>query len=865
MTVGNLRIELAIRNSDCMLCKLAQEADGDNRCRTAEGSHTADLLVVSKNPLGQRARKELTTYLERAGFDIARVAFTGATKCVTWETQANKTEMKACKPYLMDEIKFIKPSWVLCLGNEALYTVTGRSGITKWRGHVFPMSNIDNGESFAFDVMATISPASVYRNPGQKSGFESDLRFLFNRCYGKKTTSSSVPTPEQYVPVMNKVSLTRCVEFLNVSHAVSIDLETSGFDEFAPDARIITMSITAETKDDIKVFAIPLWHSTSPWRSIWRKVFDIICRVLEKIKRKVIAHNGKFDLRWMRQFGSGLKLTFDTMIAAHLLDENRPKGLKPLARELLDAPAWDISIGNSGDRPWYEDHKLKDILWYNALDTWYTYGLYKIFREQLLLSENRRQLKLFTNLMIPASNEFVEIERHGMFLDQEQAMTNVNIANSELKAIEDDLIELVPDNHPYIIRYKDGKIKDTGVNFNPSNFSKWWLFDHLELPVLARGKTKENGDPGAPSMAEAVMLELRERYPIADKLLRRTSIVKNIQFFTAYLNLVDDSSRCHTTFRLTGTSTGRTASGKADADKVTGIRANKIRGFNAQQVPRDPFVRGVWGAAPDHLFIEADYSQIELRLAAMSANEPTMLHLYATGQDIHTAMAMRMTGKPWHGGKCNCGGCVTQEERKKAKAVNFGFLYGMGWLKFISTAWLNYGVRVTESEAKAFRVSFFDQFPTLLKWHGRQRRLAHKYGRVSTPMGRVRHLPDITSTDEAVRAEAERQSINSPVQGFASDMALWSLVRLSEKFREHNLKTVPVGAVHDACNFEAPKNELAIVLPMIKDEMENLPLEEVFGVNMTVPIIADLKVGKRWGGAQELTTEQIYKWEGIPV
>lgn len=863
MSVGNIRIELAVRNADCMSCKLAQEADGDDRCRTAEGSHTADVLVVSRNPLGQRARKELTTYLERAGFDMSRIAFTGATKCVTWETQAGKTEMKACRPYLMDEIAFIKPSWVLCLGNEALYAVTGRSGIMKWRGHVFPMSGMDNGKSFTYDVMATISPASVYRNPGQKAGFEADLRFLFNRCYGKNITSSSIPTEDQYVPVMNKTTLKTCTEFLSQSHTISVDLETSWFDEFAPDSRIITMAITAETDDAIKVFAIPLWHRESPWRSSWRKVFTIICHVIEGAKRKVIAHNGKFDLRWMRHFGSRLKLTFDTMLAAHLLNENRPKGLKPLARELLDAPAWDIAIGNTKDRPWYDVHGLKDILWYNALDTWYTLGLYKIFRQQLI--ENPRLLRLFTRLMVPASNEFVEIERYGMFLDQEQAMTNRNIAQTQLTDIEQDLMQLVPDNHPYIVKYKDGRIKDTGVNFNPSNFSKWWLFDHLELPVLARGKPKEDGTPGAPSMAEAVMLELRERYPVADKLLQRTGLVKNIQFFTAYLELADENSRCHTTFKLTGTSTGRLSSGKADVDKVTGTRANKIRGFNAQQVPRDKFVRGVWGAAPGNLFIEADYSQVELRIAAMLADEPTMLHLYATGQDIHTAMAMRMTGKPWHGGKCDCGGCVTQEERKKAKAVNFGFLYGMGWLKFISTAWLNYQVRVTESEARAFRVAFFNQFPVLLKWHARQRRLAHKYGRVMTPMGRIRHLPDITSTDDGVRAEAERQAINSPVQGFASDMALWSLVRLSKKFRDQGLKTRPVGAVHDACNFEGPEEEIGIVLPMIKNEMENLPLEEVFGVNMTVPIIADLKVGTRWGGAKEITPEQIYNWEGIPA
>lgn len=847
--VGNPRIELAVRNADCMKCKLCQEAEGPDRCRTAEGSHTAELLVVSKNPLGGRARKEIGTYLERAGFNLDNVAFTGATKCLTWQTQAGKTEMKECRSYLTEEIKFIKPKWVLCLGNEALFTVTGRSGIMNHRGHIFPMVVGLGDEAVSYNVMPTISPASVYRNPGQKAGFEADLRYLYNRTKSRDLKKTE-PHEKDYLVVDTKANLKQCVEFLEVADEASVDLETSGFDEFAPDARIITMAITAVAGDDKRVFAIPLWHRQSVWRTAWRRVFAIINRVLERVK-KVIAHNGKFDLRWMHHFGSNLQLTFDTMLAAHLLNENRPKGLKPLAREILGAPAWDIKISNEKDRAWYDVHELKDILWYNALDTWHTHALYKYFREELI--KQPRVARIFKYLMIPASNEFVRVERHGMWLDQEQASTNKAIAESQLKDLEEQLMKLVPDIHPFIVKYKDGRIKDSGVNFNPSNFCKWWLFEYLKLPILARGKDKENGDPGDPSMAEAVMLELREEYPVANLLLKRTGLVKNIQFFTTYLELADDNSRCHTTFKLTGASTGRLSSGKADAEKITGSRANQIRGFNAQQVPRDPFVRGVWGAPKGWTFIESDYSQVELRVAAMIANEPTMLHLYATGQDIHMTMAMKMTGKPER--------LITGEERKMAKAVNFGFLYGMGWFKFIQTAWSNYQLRVTESAARAFRKAFFDQFPMLLPWHARQRRLAHQYGRVATPMGRLRHLPDITSTDKGVQAEAERQAINSPVQGFASDMALLAGVRLSKKFREMNLRTSLVGAIHDAVNFEAPDDELAIVLPLIKDEMENLPLQKLFGTDVTVPIVADLKVGSRWGGARPLTPDEVYNWK----
>jgi DNA polymerase I-like protein with 3'-5' exonuclease and polymerase domains len=197
--------------------------------------------------------------------------------------------------------------------------------------------------------------------------------------------------------------------------------------------------------------------------------------------------------------------------------------------------------------------------------------------------------------------------------------------------------------------------------------------------------------------------------------------------------------------------------------------------------------------------------------------------------------------------------------------VNFGFLYGMGVLKFIETAWSNYGVRVSEEESRAFREAFFGQFPMLLRWHARQRQLVSKYKRVESPLGRVRHLPDIDSPNQGVRSEAERQAINSPVQSFASDMALLSMVRITREFQRRGMRAHPIGTVHDAINWEVPEHEMAEALPLIKDGMENLPLRQQFGVNLDVPIVADLKAGFRWGGATELSVDQVYNWRGLPA
>lgn len=837
MSVGNPRIELAVRDPQCMSCKMHSQAEGADRCRTAEGNHEADVLIVSKTPFGNRSRKEMFTYLERAGFDPEELAYTGAIKCLVWDLTANKTDLKTCKSYLDKEIAFIKPKWILALGNEAMSSTAGKSGIMKHRGIIYTRKD-------GVKVMSTISPAMVYRNPGQKAGFEADLKYFYRMVNEQDHEEGLLPRTDQYHVVDNKEELHNLIDKLEWATEASVDIESTGFVEFSmPDNEnpaLVSLAVTLRWSnedypdDNLDVFAVPLFHPQSVWRSSWQRVLQLILRPLMRVKKR-LAHNGKFDCRWMTRFGEmDVTQTFDTLLAAHMLDENRAKGLKPLARTLLGAPPWDMDTKDLLHEP------IKDVLWYNALDTWHTYGLYRLFRKELI--DQPRIAKIFQHIMIPASNELIGVEQRGVWVDRPQLMKNWAEAQEKLDNIDLQLMEWVPDDLPY------------PVNFNTSNFLRWWLFDFLDLPVLARGKEKDDGSPGAPSVAEAIMLELKENpgHRVVDLLLERSKWQKYTSaFFSAYAEQLDENDRIHTTFKLHGTVTGRLSSGKGDEEKVTGKR--QTRGVNLQQVPRDAFVRGIFGAPPGSLFVEFDYSQVELRVAAFLAQEQAMLNLYATGQDIHMAMAMRMTGKPAH--------LVTKEERKKAKAVNFGFLYGMGWKKFISTAWANYGVRVTEEEAQAFRRTFFDQFPQLMAWHARQRRIAHKYGYVTSPIGRVRHLPDIRSAVKEVQNEAERQAINSPVQSFASDMCLWSMVLVSKKFKQMGLRAHPIGTVHDAVNYEIPEEEMTTALPIIKNTMQDLPLKRVFDVDLNVPIIADCKVGTRWGGALELTEQQVYDWD----
>lgn len=818
---------MPIRDAHCERCPLHSEAHGEDRCVIATSpSKPIRLLVVTKFPA---SRAKIAHILKTSGI-VEPFALTSAVRCRTWTLQPSKADIKACGHYLAQEIDALNPQWILTFGNEALLAVTGHSGIMKHRGKVYPTKRATES------AFGTLSPAMVEMQPGQEKGFRADLRLFASLLSGRqsqlypKVPYRRAQTPEDLEEMLTDMSM--------FAHGVSVDIESNAFDEFKPDSRIISISFTLWGKGDTDarmVWAVPLWHPQSWLRDRWQEELKIIGKILCDIPVRV-AHNGKFDGRWLNEFGVPITFTFDTMLAAHILDENRSKALASLAREELTVEDWKIKNTDLVNQP------LGRVLKYNAEDTLNTARLYFALRAQFI--ERPKLARLFKLLMMPASNLFMHVERTGIWIDRELLHKNWKIAKAELARIENELMAYVPDVLP---KHINGK----GVNFNPSHFMLWWLFEHLGLPVLQR-----SAKTGKPSMAEAVMFQLLEEHPVIALLMERTKWYKyDSCFFSAYDELMDSDDRMHTTFKLSGTVTGRLSAGKADETKV---QAKPQRGVNPQQVPRDRFVRGVIGAAPGCSLATADYSQVEFRLSAMLANAESVIDLYAAGKDVHLVMASRLTGKPEE--------AVLKEERKRAKWVNFGFIYGMQWRTFIDTVWRGYQIRVPEAEAKLARRTFFQTFPEFLTWHEKQRRFARENGFVESLIGRVRHLPNIRSTNRETRAEAERQAINSPVQSLASDMTLLSVLRVNEELRRKGYKARTIGTVHDEALYEIPNPELPYVLPIIHRTMEHLPLQRMFGVKLTVPIIANVKLSKHWdtdeegGELKELTVEEIYNY-----
>jgi len=730
------------------------------------------------------------------------------TNCVHCRPPENRTptnpEIRACKPYLDMEIAGVNPEYILCLGATAYKALFNKSGIMEARGSLIQK----DGRKY----FLTIHPAAALRQPRMAPFLEADIKKF------AEITRGMVPSEDEikwdYIDDMAK--LRSCFADLLASKEITYDFETSTKAD-PVNGYIYCLGITTEHH----TWSIPFNYIGSPWPpESEEKMMAVLKKVFTRKDAKYIAHNGKFDGKWfVTKGGFTVRQTFDTMLASHLLDENRLHGLKPLAKIYFNASNYEIAFPIKGlDGVSREEIRnfqpkakgvpdIKTLCRYNAYDTYYTRLCYLKFREEL--KEDKRLLTIFRRWTMPASNVLQRIELNGAYVDFEKYQEVMH----ELETKTDQLLKNLNE-------ISEHKVE----NWNSTQQVAKYLFEDLGLPVL------ETTDKGAPSTSgENVLPRLIDEHPVIQALLDYRENIKLQQFIASWGESMDKNHYMHPNFKIHGTVTGRLSCVEP----------------NLQQVPRDPLLRSLITAPEGWTLVEADYSQAELRIAAMLANEPTMKLAYQTGQDIHAKTASAVMGIP--------ADQVSKADRKKAKAVNFGFLYGMSAKKFKLYARDKYQVKLSDIEAKQFRAKFFELYPVLLNWHERQRQFVRKFKYVRSPLGRKRRLPEIDSPEKSVAAEAERQAINSPVQGTASDLCVFAMIRLSKEFGPEVFR--PIGLVHDATLSMVRNDRLYEIAARIKKVMEDMDtVEEVFGCKITVPIVADVKLGP-WGKGKDFENE----------
>ena len=798
---------------DCNLCAFSSPT-----CIWGAGPSKAKVMVVNSYATEQDEQEgaavmpsSLVERLRAIGLDPEKVYYTNAIKCACpWGTKYKVGDIKKCKKHLDKEIAEVQPTYVLVLGAQALKATVDGS-ITELNGVMVEKDGIK--------YMPSYSPGIVYRDPGKAPFVEKAMNNFKAMMEG-----SLEGLPELDIRLItNMRELKRAFHHLKDNNYLylSYDIETTGLVRFEDEVNLFGFG------NDQVQYIIPLEARYSPLRGArlaQRKLIRTCVNWLNRNAKALVAGNGKFDDLFLKyHFGVKPNITFDVVLASHILNENTPNGVKENAVLECNAPEWDVDKDLKTGK-YKTREKYQEYLTYLGYDIYYEYKLYKVFHKKL--KQDRALMKLFYHLYMPGIISYETVEEHGVFIYPQQFKQVRKHLEAERGAIEKSLLEMA--GHE--------------ANWNsPAQIQKL-LYEELKLPVI------ETTESGSPSTSEATLMQLRDKHPIVELILKYRGV--NIQishFIDGWINRMW-GRRLFPNFKLHGTVTGRTS----------------CTDPNLQQVPRDPIIRNLVGAPEGWSVVEIDYSQAELRIAAIMSGDETMKRIYQTGGDIHTHTYEMITGE-----KVSDDKYIKKEQRKKAKAVNFGFVYGMGWRKFKIYARDNYGVDLTDKEAEQWRERFFQAYHSLPKWHSKQRRIVQSMGQVRSPIGRLRRLPDIYSTDKSKRAEAERQSINSPVQGFGSDLTILGMSEIMGNAQYYDPdyvldkdKFFVIGTVHDATLFEVRNDYLMEFCPKAKHILEHpKALEDVFHFDTDVPIVADVAVGKSWGAGIELHMEEGGDWQ----
>lgn len=638
--------------------------------------------------------------------------------------------------------------------------------------------------------------------------------------------------------VLSKPDVEYLSEALYSCRTCVFDLETTGLDEFAVrggttnggyPARIPLASFTLPVTDDADVeptsWVLPLSHPESPWLGQWRKLYTRLMKIVRDENKPVVGHNIKFDVRWTTAH-TGVDLTdliwWDTMVGAHLEDENDSTKLKERAPRDFKVARWDdfdLSTPGAADRV-----PLFELGEYAARDTYYSWRLLEKQRRVMFLQadtdprdafepedvQNARIGRLATRCAMPTVSSLARMEQRGIKLDQEMCRDTL----AEEKTQADELMVQMVERYDM-----DAESAST---HSTSNWFKQWVDRACQAGDLRVISLTKNQNP---QWNKTVLGRLAlEGSEAAQLILDQRHHAKKAEFLQSWLDHCSPDGALHSTYHAGRVVTGRLSSSDVNAQQIT----KKLR---PMFIPREGFV-----------MVDIDYSQIELRVAAhVSACKP-MITAYNEGRDLHRLLAAQITGKlPAE---------VTDEDRQHAKAGNFGFLYGMSVGGFIEYAFSAYSVFFTEEEATRVRDAFFSTWDGLRAWHQKSVSRAQRFGQVTSPIGRVRRLPKISSPIEYHRSTAERQAINSPVQGFASDLMQMASASITGVLPGHSAVrgAYPVATVHDSLVLEVEADRWEELTDQCMDRMISLDTElKAMDCNFLVPLEADAIVGTRWG------------------
>ena len=607
----------------------------------------------------------------------------------------------------------------------------------------------------------------------------------------------SVVTPSviKYETLLEQQQLSKWLQKIQESQLVAVDTETTSLDYMVADLVGISLAVDAG-----EAAYIPFGHDYLgvPQQLLREDVLEAIKPILENSRIKKVGQNLKYDMSVLAQHGIDLKgVAFDTMLESYVLDSVATRhDMDSLAQHYLDIETTSFSdiAGKGASQLTFNQISLEQAGPYAAEDADVTLRLHQALWPQV---QAELPLKtLFQEIELPLIGVLSRIERTGALVDDTLLFKQSQELAERLAELETQAWELA------------------GEQFNlasPKQLAEI-LFTKLELPVLK--KTAK----GAPSTKEEVLQELALDYPLPKVLLEHRGLAKLKSTYTDKLPVMINPAtrRIHTSYHQAGTATGRLSSSDPNLQNIP------IRTAEGRRV-RQAFI-----APQGHKLIAADYSQIELRIMAHLSGDKNLLKAFELGQDVHRATAAEVFGVNL--------AQVTTDQRRSAKAINFGLIYGMS--AFGLAKQLNIG----RKQAAEYIDLYFERYPGVQDYMNQVRHSAAEKGYVETHFGRRLYLPEINSRNGMLRQAAERTAINAPMQGTAADIIKLAMINVDNWLTSNQLKSRMIMQVHDELVLEVPESEHQQVVIGVKECMEN-------AASLQVQLLVDVGVGDNWDEA----------------
>lgn len=611
----------------------------------------------------------------------------------------------------------------------------------------------------------------------------------------------TVQDERQTILVDHPQALQDLVSRLETARVISFDTETTSTDQMRAELVGIALAIEPGTG-----YYIPVGHQPDAGPQLpLETVLEALRKPLTDPRIPKIGHNLKYDFVVMARYGLRVTpLSFDTMIAEWLTNPaSRNLGLKNLAwvRQGIKMTSIEELIGKGKKQISMDKAPIPEVAQYAAADAEVVLRLEPELRREL---EERSALNLFHELEMPLVPVLADMEMIGVALDVPFLRQMSAELGERLQQIESQIYA------------------EVGMSFNlnsPQQLSSA-LFEHLKIDPPDRSARTSTGFY---STSADILETLRGKHPVVDMVLEYRELSK---LRSTYLDALPQqvnpvTGRVHTSFSQTGSVTGRIASSDPNLQNIP-IRTELGRK-----------VRQAFIASPGHLLLGVDYSQIELRIVAHMARDEAMLAAFHAGQDIHAATAAAIFGVPLE--------AVDKDQRRHAKAINFGLIYGM------SPFGLTRYTDLTLAEAEDFVQAYFRQFPGVKRYLDGMRRLATEQGYVETLLGRRRYFPALkTLTDRNQRGREEREAINAPIQGTAADIMKIAMIRVPVALAEAGLSAKMILQVHDELVLECPAEELAQTAPLVQKVMAD-------AYPLLVPLQTEARYGHNWGEMEPIS------------